>query len=49
MPLLEQVDIDMMKSIVYAAIPRIAARIDEANDVVDRLYEDLGPLEALVR
>jgi hypothetical protein len=49
MPLLKQIDIDMMKSIVYAAIPRIAARIDEANGVVDRLYEDLGPLESLVK
>ena len=48
MPLIEQEDIDMMKNIVYSAIPRIAARIDEANDAVDRLYEDLEPLEPLV-
>ena len=48
-PVLGQEDIDMMKSIVYAAIPRIASRLDEANDVVDKLYEDLSPLESLLR
>ena len=49
MPLLEQEDVAMMKSIVYGAIPRIASNLDEANDVVDRLYEDLSPLESLIR
>jgi hypothetical protein len=48
MPLLEQDDVDMMKSIVYAAVPRIASRLDEANDSIDRLYEDLAPLESLI-
>ena len=49
MPLLEQKDIDMMKNIVYAAIPRIASHLDEATDVMERLYEDLAPLESLIR
>jgi hypothetical protein len=48
MPLLEQDDVDMMKSIVYTAIPRIVSRLDEANDSIDRLYEDLAPLESLI-
>ncbi|MBN1855631.1 MAG: hypothetical protein JW846_01600 [Dehalococcoidia bacterium] len=49
LPLLEQEDVAMMKNIVHGAIPRIASRVDEANDVVDRLYEDLAPLESLIR
>ncbi|MBN1506556.1 MAG: hypothetical protein JW955_06910 [Sedimentisphaerales bacterium] len=49
MPVLEQEDIDRMKDIVHAAIPRIASRLHEANDVLDQLYEDLEPLEAFIR
>jgi len=49
MPLLEQEDVEMMKNIVYAAIPRIASNLDEANDVVERLYSDLAPLESRIR
>ena len=48
-PVLEQEDIDMMKNIVHATIPRITARLNEANGLVDRLYEDLAPLESLIR
>jgi SpoU rRNA methylase family enzyme len=48
MPLLEQEDIDRMTNIVYAAVPRIASKIHEANAVLDRLYEDLTPLESLI-
>jgi len=49
MPLLEQEDIDMMKNIVYTAIPKLASNLDAANDLLDKLYEDLAPLESLVR
>jgi len=49
MPLVDRQDIDDMKSIVYAAVSRLASRLDEANDVLDRLYEDLEPLEPFVR
>ncbi|MFW6056880.1 MAG: hypothetical protein ACOC9B_06190 [Chloroflexota bacterium] len=47
-PLVEPEDIESMTRIVYGAVPRIAARMDEANAVVDRLYEDPGSLERLV-
>ncbi|MCK9357806.1 MAG: hypothetical protein M0R22_11790 [Dehalococcoidia bacterium] len=47
-PVLEPEDVDMMKGIVHGAIGRIASRLDEANDVVDRLYEDMAPLESLL-
>lgn len=47
-PLLEQADIDVMKNVVYGAIPRIVSRLDEANGIVGRLYEDLSPLERLL-
>ena len=49
MPLLEDEDTDRMKNIVYAAIPKITSRLDEANDIVDKLYSDLSGLEAQVR
>ncbi len=48
-PLLTQEDITLMKSIVYNAIPRIMSRLDEANTVLDRFYEDLSPLEPLIK
>jgi hypothetical protein len=48
-PLLEQEDIEMMKNIVYSAIPKIASNLDEANDLLDKLYADLAPLESLIR
>lgn len=47
-PLLEQEDVDRIKSIVLGAIPRIASRLDRANEVLDRLYEDIAPLEPLL-
>jgi hypothetical protein len=47
-PVLEPADIDMMKRIVYAAVPHIASRLDEANAVLDRLYVDIGGLESLL-
>jgi len=47
-PLLEQEDIDTMKRIVLGAVPRIASRLDRANEVLERLYEDLAPLESLL-
>lgn len=47
-PLLEQEDVDRMKSVVLGAIPRIASRLDRANEVLDRLYEDIAPLEPLL-
>jgi len=47
-PLLEQEDVDRMKSIVLGAMRRIASRLDRANEVLDRLYEDLAPLEPLL-
>jgi len=49
MPLLEEADVDMMKHVVHTAIPRIALRMDEAAEVVDSLYEDLAPLETLIK
>ncbi len=47
-PVLEPEDVVMMRNIVNGAIGRIALRLDEANDVVDRLYEDMAPLESLL-
>jgi len=44
-PLLEEADIEMMRQVVYGALPRIASRLDEANGVLNRLYEDLSSLE----
>jgi hypothetical protein len=49
MPLVEQADIDALKSIVLSAVGKLAARLDEANEVLDRLYEDLSPLESVIR
>ncbi len=49
MPLLEDEDVERMKNIVYAAIPKIALRLDEANGIVDRLYSDLSSLESVIR
>ena len=46
-PLLEHEDIYMMKRVVYAAAGKLAERLDEANEVLDSLYEDLAPLESL--
>ena len=49
MPLVEQRDIDAMKGIVLKAVGNLASRLDEANAVLDRFYEDLSPLESLIR
>jgi len=49
MPLVEQQDIDTMKSIVFSAVGKLASRLDEASEVVDRLYEDLSSLEPLIQ
>ena len=48
-PVVEADDIESMKHIVHGAIPRIAAHIDEADAVLERLYEDTAPLESFVR
>jgi hypothetical protein len=47
-PLIEQEDIEMVKSIAYNAIPKIASNIDKARDLLNKLYIDLGPLESLI-
>lgn len=48
-PFVEQQDIDAMKSIVTTAVRKLSSRLDEANDVLERLYEDLSPLETHIR
>lgn len=46
-PLVEQEDVTAMKGIVLGAISRLAQRSREAQDVLEREYQDLTPLEAL--
>jgi hypothetical protein len=49
MPLVEQQDIDAMKDIVFNAVGKLASRLDQANKVLEELYEDLSPLESLIQ
>ena len=49
MPLVQAEDIEAMTRIVRGAVPHISSRLDEATAVLDRLYDDPGPLEPHIR
>jgi len=45
-PLLDDDDIRMMLNVVRGAVPLLDSRLPQATQIVDRLYEDVGPLES---
>lgn len=48
-PMLTPEDIQVMVDVVRGALPRIASRLGEAYAVLNQFYEDLSPLETLLR